>query len=149
MRVNFKEYLIETEKIANEEREILDFLSSKETLSPIEIRAVKNSLQVMIENAIGKLKRTLKYYNCPIIPQRSRDALNFLYDAGAIDDELFRALNSAIGFRNSMIHDYMKFNEDVLYKILQNKNYLDVYKFLVDKAEYDSVVIKRIESFSL
>ncbi len=29
MRVNFKEYLMETEKIANEEREILDFLSSK------------------------------------------------------------------------------------------------------------------------
>ena len=50
--MNFKEYLIETQKIANEEKEILDFLSQTETLSPIEIRAAKNSLQVIIENSL-------------------------------------------------------------------------------------------------
>jgi uncharacterized protein YutE (UPF0331/DUF86 family) len=103
--VNFKEYLIETQKIANEEKKILDFLSQTETLSPIEIRAAKNSLQVIIENSLAKLKRILKHYNCPIIPQRSKDALNFLYDVGAINDELYKSLNCAIGFRNSMIHN--------------------------------------------
>ena len=147
--MNFKEYLIETQKVANEEKEILDFLSQKETLSPIELRAAKNSLQVIIENAIGKLKRILKHYNCPIIPQRSKDALNFLYDVGAIDDELYKSLNGAIGFRNSMIHDYMKFNEEILYKILQTRAYLDIYNFLIDEANYKEVIIQRIENFSL
>ena len=147
--MNFKEYLIETQKIANEEKEILDFLSKKDTLSPIELRAAKNSLQVIIENAIGKLKRILKHYNCPIIPQRSRDALSFLYDVGAISDELYKSLNSAIGFRNSMIHDYMKFNNEILYKILQNREYIDIYNFLIDEADYSDIVIRRIENFSL
>ncbi len=147
--MNFKEYLIKTQKIANEEKEILDILSQKDTLSPIELRAAKNSLQVIIENTIGKLKRVLKYYNCPIIPQRSKDALIFLYDAGAIEDELYQSLNSAIGFRNSMIHDYMKFNEEILYKILKEKKYLDIYYFLIDDIEYSEVIIKRIESYSL
>ena len=55
--MNFKEYLNETKKIADEEKEILDILSSKKVLSPIELRAAKNSLQVMIENLIGKTKR--------------------------------------------------------------------------------------------
>ncbi len=146
--MNFKEYLIATQKIANEEKEILDLLSKKETLSPIELRAAKNSLQVIIENAIGKLKRILKHYNCPIIPQRSKDALNILYDVGAIDDELYYSLSSAIGFRNSMIHDYMKFNEDILYQILKEQKYLDIYNFLIDKADYNDVVIKRVENYS-
>jgi len=49
--MNFKEYLIATQKIANEEKEILDLLSNKKTLFPIELRAAKNSLQV-IENVL-------------------------------------------------------------------------------------------------
>ena len=104
---------------------------------------------MIIENATSKLKRILKHYNCPIIPQRSKDALNFLYDVGAIDDELYKSLNGAIGFRNSMIHDYRKFNEKILYKILQTRAYLDIYNFLIDEANYKEVIIQRIENFSL
>ena len=146
--MNFKDYLIQTSKLANEEKEILDILSSIETLSPIEIRAAKNSLQVMIENTIGKSKKILKYYNCPIIPQRSKDSLSFLYDIGAIEEELYYSLSSAIGFRNSMIHDYMKFNIDILYKILSEKRYVDIYNFLVDEAEYSNLIRTRIENYS-
>ncbi len=146
--MNFKDYLTETNKIASQEKEILDILSSKDTLSPIEIRAAKNSLQVMIENMIGKFKRVLKYYNCPIVPQRSRDALSFLYDVGAIEDEEYRSLSSAIGFRNSMIHDYMKFNDEILFKIIKDKKYLDIYDFLINDIQYSKVIVKRIENYS-
>jgi len=146
--MNFKEYLNETKKIADEEKDILDLLSSKKVLSPIELRAAKNSLQVMIENLIGKTKRILKHYDCPIIPQRSKDALNFLYDVGAIDDEIYKSLSGAIGFRNSMIHDYMKFDPEVLYKILRDKKYMDIYNFLVDEVSYTSIIRKRIENFT-
>jgi len=146
--MNFKEYLNETKRIADEEKEILDLLSSKKVLSPIELRAAKNSLQVMIENLIGKTKRILKHYDCPIIPQRSKDALSFLYDVGAIDDEVYKSLSGAIGFRNSMIHDYMKFDPEILYKILRDKKYMDIYNFLVDEVCYSNVVRKRIENFT-
>jgi len=146
--MNFKEYLNETKRIADEEKEILDLLSSKKVLSPIELRAAKNSLQVMIENLIGKTKRILKHYDCPIIPQRSKDALSFLYDVGAIDDEVYKSLSGAIGFRNSMIHDYMKFDPEILYKILEEKKYMDIYNFLVDEVCYSNVVRKRIENFT-
>ncbi len=146
--MNFKDYLIHTIDIANEEKEILDILSDKDILSPIELRAAKNSLQVMIENLIGKSKRILKYYGCPIIPQRSKDALNFLYDIGAIEDEEYYSLSGAIGFRNSMIHDYMKFDNEVLHKILKEKRYMDVYNFLIDNVDYKQIIITRIENYT-
>lgn len=145
--MNFKDYLINTIKIADEEREILDSLSDKPTLSPIELRASKHSLQVLIENMIGKSKRILKEYNCPIVPQRSRDSIIFLHEVGVISDELYYSLSSAIGFRNSMIHDYMKFNNDILYKILKEKKYIDIYNFLVKEPNYNQVVRTRIENY--
>ena len=146
--MNFKDYLLTTIDIANEEKEILDILSSKESLSKIEIRAVKSSLQTMIENSIGKSKRILKYYDCPITPQRSKDAITILYEVGAIDEELYSSLSSAIGFRNSMIHDYMKFNVEVLYSILQSKLYTSIYKFLIDEVNFKQVVRTRLENYT-
>lgn len=145
--MQFKDYLIKTKEIADEEKEILDLLSSQNELSKIEIRAAKNSLQVLIENVIGKSKRILKHYNCPIIPQRSKDALVILHEAGAIDDELYSSLSNAIGFRNSMIHDYMKFDENILFKILNSKSYIDIYNFLIDDTSYNNIIIIRIENY--
>ena len=145
--MTFKDYLINTNKIAKEEKNILDELSNKKLLSPIELRAVKQSLQVLIENMIGKSKRILKEYNCPIIPQRSKDAIFFLYEVGAIDDDEYSNLGFAIGFRNSMIHDYMKFNNDILFNILKEKKYLSIYHFLINNPSYSQVIMKRIENF--
>jgi hypothetical protein len=44
-------------KKAIEEKEVLDLLSKKKTLDAIEIRACKNSFQVLIEAMIGKSKK--------------------------------------------------------------------------------------------
>ncbi len=41
-------------------------------------------MQVLIENMIGKSKKILKEFDCPIIPQRGRDAIFILYEVGAI-----------------------------------------------------------------
>jgi uncharacterized protein YutE (UPF0331/DUF86 family) len=147
--MDFKQYLIETKITANEEKGILDQLSVIDELSPIEIRAAKSSLQVLIENMIGKSKQILKYFNSPIIPQNSKDAIIFLHNVGAIEDEEFYHLSSAIGFRNSMIHDYMKFDTNVLKSIIKNKKYLAVYNFLVEEPNYKEVIIKRIENLSI
>ncbi len=42
--MNFTKYLTRTKQIAKEEKEILDYLSKKGNLSPIEIRATKKLL---------------------------------------------------------------------------------------------------------
>ena len=55
--MTFQEYLEKTKEVAKEETEILDEMSQKEVWSKVEIRAVKNSMQVIVENAIGKAKQ--------------------------------------------------------------------------------------------
>lgn len=146
--MNFTKYLTRTKQIAKEEKEILDYLSKKGNLSPIEIRASKSSLQVLIENMIGKSKKILKEFDCPIIPQRGRDAIFILYEVGAITHEQYREFMGAIGFRNSMIHDYMDFKVEILLSILREKRYINIYEFLIEEPEYKESVQKRIENFS-
>ena len=145
--MKFQEYLQNTVRLANEEKEILDELASKDKLDKIEIRAAKNSLQTMIENAIGKAKKILKHYNCPMVPTRSKDAFIFMYEIGLIDEERFKSLSMAVGFRNSMIHDYMEFNVDILYSILKDRKYDEVYNFLIETPNYSSNLVRRIENF--
>jgi uncharacterized protein YutE (UPF0331/DUF86 family) len=146
--VNFTDYLIKTKQIAKEEKEILDYLSKKNNLNPIEIRASKSSLQVLIENMIGKSKKILKEFDCPIIPQRGRDAIFILYEVGAITHEQYREFMGAIGFRNSMIHDYMDFKVEILLNILRGNRYINIYEFLIEEPKYKESVQKRIRNFS-
>ncbi len=54
----------------------------------------------------------------------------------------------AIGFRNSMIHDYMDFKVEILFNILKEKRYINIYEFLIEEPEYKESVQKRIENFS-
>ncbi len=147
--MKFQDYLDKTIEIANEEKMILDELSSKDKLNKIEFRAAKSSLQTLIENSIGKAKKILKHYDCPIVPGRSKDAIFFLYEIGLIDDEKYQALIAAIGFRNSMIRDYMKFDKNILINIVKEKKYLQIYDFLTQKPDYSEILKKRISSFSI
>jgi len=147
--VTFQEYLILTRKIASQEQEILDEMSKKSTWSKIEIRAVKNSMQVIIENSIGKAKRILKNYNCPIIPQRASDAFDFMYEMGLIEDDTYGVMKSAIGLRNAMIHDYMNFNDEILHNVVESKKYALIIDFLMEEPNYSSVMIYRVENFFL
>jgi len=145
--MSFQSYLTSTQDRAMEEQEVLEYLSAKETLNHIEIRAAKNSLQVIIENLIGKSKRILKHYNSPIIPQRSKDSIDILYDVGYIDDERYREFCSVVGFRNVLIHDYMNFDDKVLYQILHSKRYRVIIDFLIEAVEPTNIVVRRIENF--
>ena len=145
--MSFLSYLDSTKERALEELEVLDYLYQKDSLDKIELRALKNSLQVIIENLIGKSKRILKQYNSPIIPQRSKDSIDILYDVGYIDDEIYREFCSAIGFRNVLIHDYMNFDNEILYHILKSQKYKVIIDFLLEDVELSGVVVRRIENF--
>ena len=146
--MNFYDYLETSKTRATEEKDVLDYLSDKNNLDRIEVRAAKNSFQVLIENLIGKSKKILKYFNCPIIPQRSKDSIYILYEVGVIDDIQYKEFNSAIGFRNIMIHDYLEFNEDILKTALKEKKYKIIFDFIVQDDKFSQTVIKRIENFS-
>ncbi len=145
--MQFQDYLNKTIDIANEEKLILDELSQKETLDKIEYRAAKSALQTLIENSIGKAKKILKEFDCPVVPTRGKDAIFFLYETGVIGDERYQALNAAIGFRNSMIHDYMQFDKKILLEVVKERKYMEIYAFLVEKPNYSETIKKRIASF--
>ena len=147
--MTFQEYLYNTKAIAKEESEILDEMSKKKSWTKIEIRAVKNSMQVITENSIGKAKRILKNFNCPIVPQRGSDAFEFMYEMGLIDDETYSTMKSAIGLRNAMVHDYMNFNDDILRNVVQLQKYTDIISFLNSDINYTDTQFKRIENFFL
>ncbi len=147
--MTFQEYLIKTTEVAQEELEILNEMSEKESWSKIELRAVKNSMQVIVENAIGKAKRILKYFNCPVVPQKGSDAFEFMYEMGLIEDETYATMKSAIGLRNAMIHDYMNFNDAILKRIVTEKKYDEVISFLESDISYSTTQLKRIENFFL
>ena len=147
--MTFQEYLNNTKTVAKEESEILDEMSKKTQWNKIEIRAVKNSMQVIVENSIGKAKRILKNFDCPIVPQKGSDAFEFMFEMGLIDDEVYSTMKSAIGLRNAMIHDYMNFNDDILKNVVQSKKYTGIIEFLNSDINYSDTQFKRIESFFL
>ena len=147
--MTFQEYLVNTKQVADEELEILSEMSKKGEWTKIEIRAVKNSMQVIVENSIGKAKRILKHFDCPIVPQKGSDAFTFMYEMGLIEDETYSTMKSAIGLRNAMVHDYMNFNDAILKSVVSEKKYEEVIAFLNSDISYSPVQLKRIENFFL
>jgi uncharacterized protein YutE (UPF0331/DUF86 family) len=57
-----------------------------------------------------------------------KDNFKFLKNAGIINEELTRRMESMVGFRNIAIHDYQAINRDILKSILV-KNLKDLEDF--------------------
>ena len=152
LRCLFKQRENSTIKTTECEKEILDTLCDQlmyvGTLEKIELRAASASLQILIENSIGKARRILKHYDCPLVPSRGRDAFSIMYDAGLINDEHYQDLMQAVGFRNAMIHDYMNFDESILLNIVREQKYGSIYQFLIQQPNYTAVQKSRIVNFN-
>ncbi len=144
--------MIQTTKNAEIEKNVLDELSqianSKGTLDAIYTRAAKSSLQVIIENAIGKAKQRLKHFDCPLAVTKGKEAFWILSEVGFIEDEFRNRIGYAIGFRDIMIHDYMNFDEKLLLNIVKNQEYNTILTFLIDDVNPSETIKKRIASFS-
>lgn len=151
--MQFQDYLNSSKKLAEIEESVLDelliVLVETSELDRFKIRAARSSMQVLIENGIGKARRILKHYNCPLVPTRSRDAIEILFSTGAIEDEMYTSLMAAIGFRNAMIHDYMNFDESILISIIKEKRYKKIVQFIVSDLNISGVTLKRIENYTL
>lgn len=62
------------------------------------------------------------------IPQSSREAFDFLQQAGIIDEHLTRKLKAMVGFRNIAVHNYQTVDLGIVQGIIE-KNLTDLLKF--------------------
>ncbi|MDO0825353.1 type VII toxin-antitoxin system HepT family RNase toxin [Desulfosporosinus nitroreducens] len=62
------------------------------------------------------------------IPQSSRDAFDFLLQAGIIDEQIALKLKAMVGFRNIAVYNYQTVNLGIVQGIIEN-NLADLLKF--------------------
>ena len=131
-------YQAETERIAREQSAMLDDARLKlevgQHLSPLEQSGILHALQVLVENAIGKAKHTLKAAGEPV-PVSAYDAFASLARIGVVQAEDLLQWNDVIGIRNRIVHDYMNIDmEQVAGLVMTDKHQL-VVDFLSKQFE--------------
>jgi uncharacterized protein YutE (UPF0331/DUF86 family) len=68
-------------------------------------------------------------------PENNRDVFEVLFENNVIDDKLKENLCKMAGFRNILVHDYIKLNRTVVYDII-NGNLKDIEAFISTIAAY-------------
>jgi len=67
-------------------------------------------------------------------PDRHQDIVEILWEAGVISSDLASRLQGIAGFRNILVHDYLKINRNLVYENLQ-KGVVDLEDFSREIAE--------------
>lgn len=133
-------YQAETALIAQEQTHILDearsLILSGRGLSRLEQNGVLHSLQVLVENAIGKAKQILKALG-KVPPISAYDSFTSLAESGVIPDAEIPAWNAAIGLRNRIVHDYMNIDMARVLDLVRHEDYRFIYDFLMKPFELD------------
>jgi len=96
----------------------------------LEQNGVLHAFQVLIENAIGKAKQTLKQGG-KTVPISAYDSFMMLSDMGIVSSSNLDAWNAAIGLRNRIVHDYMNIDMKLVLKLVENEQYRFVTEFLL------------------
>jgi uncharacterized protein YutE (UPF0331/DUF86 family) len=126
-------YQSECERIASEQMALLteakQRILSDKPLSRLEQSGVLHALQVLIENAIGKAKHTLKLSG-ETVPVSAYDTFAALGRRGDIDAHVLQQWNSVIGIRNRIVHDYMNIDMNLINQLIINDHQLFVAEFL-------------------
>jgi uncharacterized protein YutE (UPF0331/DUF86 family) len=127
-------YQAETQRIATQQgallRQAKDILAQGRALSPLEQGGVLHALQVLIENAIGKAKQTLKAHG-QAVPVSAYDAFAALVSAELLPAQELPAWNAVVGLRNRIVHDYMNIDFDQIAAVLAADKDLFVIEFLL------------------
>jgi uncharacterized protein YutE (UPF0331/DUF86 family) len=132
-------YQAETALIAQEQTQILDearIILSGRNLSRLEQNGVLHSIQVLVENSIGKAKQILKTLG-KVPPISAYDSFTSLSESGIIPDADIPAWNAAIGLRNRIVHDYMNIDMAMVLDLVRNEEYRFIYDFLMKPFDLD------------
>jgi len=70
-------------------------------------------------------------------PDRHQEIIEILWEADMISDDLASRLQGIAGFRNILVHDYLKLNRDLVYENLQ--------KGLVDLNDFSREIAKLVK----
>jgi len=124
-------YQAETEKLCRLHKDILEEaserLQSGEFFSNMEKQGIIHSLQILIENAIGKAKHLLKLKQ-QTIPVSAYDVFELLHQLNIIND--LEKWQKTIGFRNTIVHEYMNVSETIVFAIIAKQEYQFILDFL-------------------
>ena len=127
-------YMAETARIAREQTSLLDQarqrLLADQPLNRLEESGVLHALQVLVENAIGKAKHTVKANNAPV-PVSAYDAFSALRQLGQLGSGSIEEWNSIIGLRNRIVHDYMTLDMAFVLGLVRDRRYQIVAEFLL------------------
>jgi uncharacterized protein YutE (UPF0331/DUF86 family) len=134
----FDLYLDETATIAQTHKRTLDeaanALKAGHVFSHLEQNGLLHTLQVLVENAIGKSKHTLKALNQPI-PPSAYDSFDALAQLGQISADELTQWNAIIGLRNRIVHDYMNIDMPLIYRLVRQQGYQFIIDFLQQKPQ--------------
>lgn len=149
--MTFHDYLHKTKIVAMEEMAVLERVyeqfSLHGKLDEMEQRAAERSLQIMIENLIGKCKKILQHYDSPVIPLSGYDSAEILKNIGFYEEEEFVQIRRFFGFRNAIVHDYMDLDRSVVIRIIENKDYKKLEVFLIQEFRDSELIRKRIQNY--
>ena len=127
-------YMAETARIAHEQTKLLDQarqrLLANQPLNPLEESGVLHALQVLVENAIGKAKHTVKASNAPV-PVSAYDAFSSIRQLGKLGGGSIEDWNSIIGLGNRIVHDYMNVDMALVLGLVRDQRYRFVTEFLL------------------
>jgi len=127
-------YLKETANLAKQQSALLE--SARKTLqeggklTPLEESGVLHALQLLIENAIGKTKQTLKFANEPV-PTSAYDAIEALTRIGQLPSDQLPQWMAIVGLRNRIVHEYMNLDTNRVLQLVEQKKYEIVTDFLL------------------
>jgi len=128
-------YQAETALIARQQTALLDEakerLLGNGSLSRLEQNGVLHAIQVLVENAVGKVKQLLKAAEKQV-PLSAYDSFISLSDLGLIQESDLPAWNAAIGLRNRIVHDYMNIDMQRVLELVKNDQYRFVTNFLLE-----------------
>ncbi|HMB30889.1 MAG TPA: DUF86 domain-containing protein [Desulfohalobiaceae bacterium] len=101
---------------------ILDSYQDKQAFSEVDLLAVERGLQVLVESIIG-LCRYVADTCYGIKVSKSREALDEMKRLEILSAEKHEQLQSMIGCRNILVHEYLNIDEMIIQSIVQKKDY--------------------------
>jgi uncharacterized protein YutE (UPF0331/DUF86 family) len=88
--------------------------------SPVHRRAVERSLQVAIEACLDIGRRVISQERLPY-PAGNREVFTVLAEAGIVPRDLLADLHAMAGFRNLLVHDYVRVDDGRVFAILHDE----------------------------
>lgn len=101
---------------------------------PIKRGALERYLQLSIEACVDIAEMIISDQRLPT-PQTATEAIEVLGKEGILEDSFTKEFSKAVGFRNILIHDYVKIDYQLVLENLKN-NLSDFHRFIKEILQF-------------